>query len=293
MTAERVYSALLLLYPSSFRREYGSGLLEAFRQLYSDSTARRASAARFWLFIALDIGCSAIQLRVDACGAGARRFAVAWAGACVCGAVVTALLANALTAAFAYLYHPYLEGVTLPPWSYGALLGVGLAGTQAVLLRRRYRLGLLWIAATALGAALGLGAASAFARVAGPVGYGVVLGGVVGGSQWTVLRFHVRRAGWPVLASAATLSIGMLSIASTMHSTFEGLNPLSQDPQALHATTRGIYDATVNFLGRGLYGPATQTDVALEFAAMVTSGLVIAALTMRPLAVHYGHSKKP
>jgi len=279
MTPERVYSALLRLYPSSFRREYGDGLRETFRQLVQE---RRGSRAAFWLFIVSDVGRSALSLRIDVWRSGAGRFALEWAGACACGAVVTALLANALTSGFAYLYHPYLEGVVLPPWSYGALLGVGLGVTQRALLRRGRRLGVLWIVTSAIGAGLGLEAAVAIAPVTGPFGYGVVLGLVVGVGQWAILRAHVRRAVWLVLGSTATLSMAMLSFATGMHTTFEGLNPLSQLPP--HG-----YDAAVAFLLRGLYAPATHTDVAIEFAVMLTSGLVIAALTATPLAHLYAH----
>jgi hypothetical protein len=288
MTPERVYSMLLRLYPLSFQREYGSGLRETFQQM---SQERRGSRAAFWLFVVSDLGRSAWSLRLDAWRSGVGRFTLEWAGACACGAVVTGLLANALTDAFAYLYHPYLEGVVLPPWSYGGLLGIGLGVTQDVLLRRRQRLGILWVAATAIGAGLGLEAAVAVSPAAGPIGYGVVLGLVVGASQWTVLRVHVRRAAGLVLASTAALCIGVLSIASTMHATFAGLNPLSQvsrNPLALQPHAYGA----VSFLLRGLYAPATQTDVAIELAVMLTSGLVVGALTARPLSHLYGHPKE-
>ncbi len=245
----------------------------------------------FWLFIVSDLGWSALTLRLGAWRSDVGRFALEWAGACACGAVVAALLANAVTSGFAYLYHPYLEGVSLSPWTYGALLGTGLGVTQAVLLRRRGGLGVVWIAATALGAAFGLQAAVAIARIAGPVGYGIVLGAVVGVSQWTVLRVHVRRATWLVLGSTATLSLAMLSFATKMHTTFEGLNPLSQMSRDPLATPPHFYDAAVSFLLRGLYAPATRADVAMEFAVMVTSGLVIAAMTIKPLARRYASPK--
>jgi hypothetical protein len=288
MSAERVYSVLLLLYPASFRRQYGSGLRETFQQM---SRERRESRTAFWFVIVFDLGGSALSLRIDAWRSGVRRFALEWAGACACGAVVTCLLANALTSAFAYLYHPYLEGVVLPPWSYGGLLGLGFGVTQDILLRRRRPLGILWIAATAIGAGLGLEAAVAITPVAGPLGYGVVLGLVMGASQWTVLRVHVRRPTRLVLASTAALCLGVVSIASTMHATFAGLNPLSQMSRGSLALQPQAYGA-VGFLLRGLYGPATQTDVAIELAVMVTSGLIVAALTAGPLSRFYGHPQE-
>jgi hypothetical protein len=289
MTPERAYSALLRLYPSSFRREYGDSLRDTFHELVQE---HRGSRAAFWLFIASDLGRSTLSLRLEAWRSGTGPFAFEWAGACACGAVVTALLANALTSAFAYLYHPYLEGVVLPPWSYGALLGAGLGVTQNVLLRRGRRLGVLWIAASAIGAGLGLEAAVAIAPAAGPLGYGAVLGLVVGVSHWAVLRVHIRRAAWVALGSTAALSLGMVSFATRMHTTFAGLNPLSPlsgDPLAMQPHAG---DAAISFLLRGLYGPATPTDVAIEFAVMVTSGLVIAVLTTKPLSQLYAHPKE-
>jgi len=287
MTQERLYSALLRVYPTSFSREYGDRMLEVFRQLDGDYRGCRVT---FWLFILADICRSAFFVQIDACRSGVRRFVLEWTGACACGAVVVALVANGLTSGFSYLYHPYLERVTLPPWSYGALLGVALGAAQSAVLHRRFHLGIAWLVASAVGTALGLEAAIAIAKIAGPVAYGIVLGGIVGSSQWAVLRTRVRQAAWCVLASTLALSVAMLACAVHMHMTLEGVNALSHNPLAVHPDA---YDAAVRFLSRGLYGPTTRADLALEFAVMVTCGLVIGILTAKPLLslhVHQEHS---
>jgi hypothetical protein len=287
MTPERLYSALLRVYPTSFRREYGDRMLEVFRQLHGDY---RGSRVTFWLFVLADICRSAFSVQTDACRSGVRRFALEWTGACACGAVVVALVANGLTSGFSYVYHPYLERVTLPPWSYGALLGIALGAVQSAVLHRRFHLGIVWLVASAVGAALGLEAAIAIAKIAGPGAYGIVLGGVVGGAQWAVLRTRVRQAAWWVLTSTVALSVAVLSCAVNMHTTLEGMNALSYNPLAVQPDA---YDAAVRFLSRGLYGPTTLADIALEFAVMVTCGLVIGTLTAKPLLSLYAHQEHP
>lgn len=283
MTSERLYSMFLLAYPAPFRREYGDAMLEAFRQLHR---AHRGSRVRLWRLILIDTGRSAFWTQIDACRTGVRRFSLEWAATCACGAIVTALLANGLTFGFSYLYHPYLEGITVPPWSYGALLGLALGAAQTAVLRTRFQLGLLWVIASSVGAAVGLEAAIATARIAGPVGYGIVLGCVVGGVQWGVLRTRVRQAAWWGFASSVALSVVMFSCAISLHTTLAGLNAISRNPMAVEPEA---YDAAVKFLARGLYRPTTGADLAVEFAVMAMCGVVIAVLTAKPLSSIYAH----
>jgi hypothetical protein len=283
MTPERVYAALLCLYPRPFRREYGDRMLDAFRQMYG---ARSRSRVGFWLFVLSDICRSAVFAQIETCRSGARRFALEWVGVCACGAVATTLIANALASAFSYVYHPYLEGVSLPPWSYGALLGLALGAAQSAVLHRRFHVGVAWLLVSAAGAALGLEAAIAVAKIAGPLAYGIVLGSVVGGAQWAVLRTRTRQAAWWVFASIVGLSIAMVSCAVTLHLTLQGLNPVSHNPLAVQPDA---YDAAVTFLSRGLYRPVTGADLAVECAVMVTCGVIIGAFTAKPLSSLYGH----
>ena len=97
MTPERLYSALLHAYPGPFRREYGDRMLDAFRQLEDDY---HDSRVKFWRFVLVDICQSALSAQIDACRSEVRRFALEWTGACACGAVVVALVANGLTWGF-------------------------------------------------------------------------------------------------------------------------------------------------------------------------------------------------
>jgi hypothetical protein len=82
----------------------------------------------------------------------------------------------------------------------------------------------------------------------------------------------------------------MFSCAATIHTTFQGLNPISSNPLEMQPHA---YDAAVGFLARGLYAPASSADLTLEFAVMLICGLVIAVLTAKPLAVLNGHQDAP
>jgi len=287
MTADRFYSLLLRVYPTTFRLEYGAVMLDAFRQLRA---AYSGSPVAFWLFVVSDVGRSACSAHFDECRTEPRRFSLEWTVACTCGAVVIALSANLLTAAFTYLYHPYLEGLTFLPWTYGALLGVGLGSTQTAVLHRRFRPGILWVVGTALATAIGFEAAIATATIAGPIGYGIVLGGIVGGSQWCVLRTRVRRPFRSTLISMFALLIAIAGSAVSIRTLLGGLSALP--PDTLGASTEASRTA-LNFLTRGLYGPTTSRDLAIECAVMATCGLVIAKLTANPLSVIHAGQEQP
>jgi hypothetical protein len=278
MTAERFYARLLLAYPASLRREYGDDMLDTFRQF---RRTYRGSPVAFWTRLLIDTIRSAFSSHIDACRTGTRRFTLEWMATCASGAIVMTLVANALTFGFAYLYHPYLEGVVIPAWGYGALLGVALGAAQAAVLRVSLRLGLLWLIASGLGAAIGLEAAIATARLAGPIGYGFVLGSIVGIVQWSVLRTRVQRAAWWGLASSIAWSAVMLSCAISLHTTLQGLTAISQNPLKVDPAA---YDASLGFLARGLYGPTTSADLFIELAVMGMCGVVVAVLTAKPLS---------
>ena len=84
MIAERLYAALLCLYPRRFRQEYGDAMLEAFR-----SARRDMAPARFWLMIADDLCRSICVAHGREIGPDTRRVArTAIAG--MCGTAVLA-----------------------------------------------------------------------------------------------------------------------------------------------------------------------------------------------------------
>lgn len=119
----------------------------------------------------------------------------------------------------------------------GALCEGGIVGSLQWLVLRRPAPSIhwrAWVMATALGAGaawaigMALNAAISFATaqsapdsmgqgfdMAGPVVLllaalmGIALGAILGAGQWTVLRKHVPRAGWWILANAAAWAIGM------------------------------------------------------------------------------------
>ena len=212
MTAEDVYRRLLKAYPGRFRREYGDGMLEAFRDL-RQHTARGALA--FWLFMLVDTVRGASMERVLAWRELLRSSRARWmmAGATACG-----VLGSLATWAFSYFYHPYLEGTAFVPWVYGAMLGAGLAVAQVLALGRRLRLRTLWIVTSACCAALGVEVAIPIARVAGPIGYAAAFGSIVAAGQWMVLRGRLplgqQGAAWWVLPSAGGLSAVVISPAT-------------------------------------------------------------------------------
>lgn len=111
---ERLYAALLYLYPSEFREEYGDELLAAFRELRQ---LRGGSPLRFWLFVVSDVFASAARQHLD----GMR-----WLATALFGLAATVATAHAVTFTFRYFYHPYFEGTSIPALPYGAALGLVL-----------------------------------------------------------------------------------------------------------------------------------------------------------------------
>jgi hypothetical protein len=191
-------------------------------------------------------------------------------------------MASLVTRGFAYFYHPYLEGLQVSPWSYGALLGAGLGIAQSVALRHGMRTSLVWVLASAASASLGLDLAAGLAGTAGPVGCGIAIGAIVGGCQWTIARTRRRRPAWPVLASAISVAAAVVLFDGLIRRGLGGMNPLSADFSA-QALTRAQYGDAINVLVRGLQQPRDWADLAFESAVMVISGLTIGALTARPL----------
>jgi len=120
MTADRLYAALLHLYPRPFREEYGDEMLAAFREM---RRARRSSPLRFWRFVVADTVTAAGRERLDA---------MRWLASSVFGLLVTVATAQAVTFAYRYFYHPYFEGRAIPALPYGVALGLVLGAAIAV-----------------------------------------------------------------------------------------------------------------------------------------------------------------
>ena len=99
----------------------------------------------------------------------------------------------------------------------GTVIGASLGIAQWLILRRFIARAGWWVLASIVGLAVGFGVCSAvlfaddFAQdvgfaIAGAVA-GTVIGAALGIAQWLVLRRHVARAGWWVLASAVGVAI--------------------------------------------------------------------------------------
>jgi hypothetical protein len=142
MTADRLYAALLHLYPRAFREEYGDEMRAAFHELRH---AQRQTPARFWTFIVRDTLTAVARERLD----GAR-----WLATAMFGLLATLVTAHTVTFTYRYFYHPYFEGVLLPVLPYGAalglVLGVSVAAAQWMLFPARERRASHWLLASAV-----------------------------------------------------------------------------------------------------------------------------------------------
>jgi hypothetical protein len=78
-------------------------------------------------------------------------------------------------------------------------------------------------------------------------------------------------------ADTAALPAAALWFGTSVHRTLAGMNPLPNNVNT-------AYGETLNALVRGLYGPKSWPELAVECGVMATSGLVIAALTARRLS---------
>ncbi len=117
MNAERVFTALLCLYPRAFREEYGAEMIAAFADLRE---RHRGRALALWAFVVAD------TLRA----AGRERLPrLRWLASAAFGLLTTTAVSDGATWAYHYFYHPYLEGTTIRGLPYGILLGVVLGGS--------------------------------------------------------------------------------------------------------------------------------------------------------------------
>jgi hypothetical protein len=264
MNADRLYARLLTAYSPAFRREYGDEMLTAFRELHRESPRH---GLRFWLFIIGDVMRSGARQRFASLWSITRRTDVEWLLLCASGVIVIAGTAHALSWGFSYFYHPYLEGLSIPPWMYGAALGLGLGAVQSARLERRARRRIVLIGATSAAAALGLEVAIVFGE---PALYGTVLGAFVGGAQWATLGDGRRGAASRILGSTAAMGLAMAVSASAMRITLQGLDPRATERHSV---------AVLGVLSRSL--PALSTP---NLAVMFACGAISAVVTTRLLA---------
>ncbi|MEP6689735.1 MAG: ABC transporter permease [Gemmatimonadaceae bacterium] len=72
--AERIYGALLVVYPAAFRAAHGEEMARLAGELDADRLRRGESAARFWLRLLADLAGTAISARAAAARAAAHRY---------------------------------------------------------------------------------------------------------------------------------------------------------------------------------------------------------------------------
>jgi hypothetical protein len=142
MNSQRVFTALLRLYPRRFREEYG----DEMRALFSELQAHRAgSGVAFWAFVLADTLWAAARERLE----GTR-----WLATAACGLLVTAIVGDATAWAYRYFYHPYFEGITIRLLPYGlglgVVLGVSVALAQRLLYPSSERRARQWMLASAI-----------------------------------------------------------------------------------------------------------------------------------------------
>ena len=76
-------------------------------------------------------------------------------------------------------------------------------------------------------------------------------------------------------AFAGGLSAVVMSTRDTLTGALAGMEAIGNHPEA----TPGLY-----LLLRGLYAPTTWTEAAVGFAVMATTGLLVGAITAKPIS---------
>jgi hypothetical protein len=288
MTAERIYAALLRLYPRDFREEFGGDMLTDFGVLHRANLHRPFA---FWRLVLADVMRSAIQEHIDTLRAGNRAFVLRWLFVCATGIVVTGLVVTLFGCGYRYFYHPFLEGMRPRDFSggVGACVGIGLGITQSVILRFKGKTAVAWTAVSALACAAGLYAIGTLDMRRQPLSpgmAGLTLGAAVGLSQWMFLRLQTRHDGRMALATVFALAFSAVTFQAAIHSTFQGVNPIVIDP-----LTGPIdpYRAVVDVVTVALSQMHTWIALVVAFVAMAVSSLIVGAFTAPVAGRNHAH----
>jgi len=230
MTREKIYASLIRLYPRPFRREYGEQMLDTFRELSVDM---RRSPLRFWSLVFRDTARSVARERADAWTHEMRRLGMNWILACSLGTLASGIAIALFVFAVERVFPTYRDATglghnvsrNLPPGVYGAVIGLVIGGAQALALRQRLRLGVVWSLATSLAVGIGMLLGSriggwvhfhvtAFGapRLTGYFAGVVVLGMFVGAIQSMLLRMPVRSAVQWIATNAVAVPTGLLAV---------------------------------------------------------------------------------
>ena len=289
MNAERIYSWLLLIYPRSFREEFGADMLVDFSRL---RRSKRDRPLAFWRFVVVDVVRSAVHQHLERFREGRGRVVVRWLFVCLVGIATTGTVIDLFGWTFRYLYHPFLEGLDISAVAcgYGVCLGAGLGITQSIVLRYRWRLALTWVAVSGVAAALGLFVITSFGMMMrAPPGFpasGVVLGGSVGVGQWMLVRVQAGYDRRWAFATVFVLASAAVTFGAAIQSTFAGVNPVAIGPLAASANAhRDLLGVVIGTLQQ----IHTWAIITIAFVAMTVSGIVIGSLALKPVAERHAH----
>jgi len=151
----RCYRWLLWLYPSSFVKELGDSVEQAFRDMLRDAYQKHGylGIALLWFRIVPDFVFSAVELMTSAAGDYLKwYFRLRWVLACALGFGAGALAAMALRSAGFFDYLGINPNLGLA----GLLVWIGLGVFQSQVLTSQFCHRARWVGLTILGGVLGM-----------------------------------------------------------------------------------------------------------------------------------------
>jgi uncharacterized membrane protein len=185
--SERIYSALLILYPTTYRREYGRQMVLAFRDICWDAYRRDGmfSVLESWLSILLDLFISVIEERRREGFHMSKSIWIRLSGPIliIAGVLFVAFSFSMLNAGFIWEPRGIYQVASMMIVPSFALLSVGLVGVCArywPLINRMGRLGLV----------LAIASASAFAIIFLLAVAGIVPWDVMDRVEYTLFLLH-------------------------------------------------------------------------------------------------------
>lgn len=111
----------------------------------------------------------------------------------------------------------------------------------------------VWVFASGIGTAVGLGLAFVAIDGVGPVASAAGVGALTGGAQWLVLRKPIRRAGWWVPASLSGWAVGWAGGLLLCTLLARAVNGASRGQSILDSMTEsGILVAVLGMIGTGV-----------------------------------------
>ena len=220
--SQRIYSALVWLYPASFRSEYGECLEGAFEDLRREASGP-AVMARFWVRTLWDLVRSVVTEHIKHIHRPTpkrdRKFRTQWITTMVAAGAVGPLVGSWVV----YLMRPIefaLSVQIVSTWVFtGAFLGMMIGMAEAILLRSHGISPPQWVAASIVGGIAGWTTGMSVGRFVGSrfsiLGPDVlallvafsITALALGGVQWWVLRRSHRQAQSWIAANVAAAPV--------------------------------------------------------------------------------------